>query len=42
MVKLFFVIAVGCAIYYGYEQGFFNSETALIEEKLSDMRDPRS
>ncbi len=40
MVILFFVVALGAAGYYGYQQGYFNSEIAQMEKNLNAMCDP--
>jgi hypothetical protein len=40
MIILFFMVVLGAAGYYCYQQGFFNSEIAQVEKALNDICDP--
>ncbi|MDP3787951.1 MAG: hypothetical protein Q8Q60_01370 [Candidatus Chromulinivorax sp.] len=40
MVIVFFLVVLAAAGYYCYEQGYFNSEIAQVEQALVDICDP--
>lgn len=41
IINLLFLAAIGVAVYYGYQQGYFKKEVAIVEQSLNDICDPR-
>lgn len=40
MIRLFFLVMLGAAGYYCYDQGFFSKEAAQVETVLVEICDP--